>query len=925
MLLAGSAAAVDLDRLRVQRQEVFEFAEKPTVGRNGDMVTIRFAVREYCDATVAIEDENGKIVRHLASGVLGDNAPEPFQQKSLKQTIVWDGKDEVGRYVDGKDRCRVRVSLGLKARMERTSYWSPHKMAASGLGTYAQMQSAPEGVYVYFPGATEQLRLFDHDGNYVRTVYPFPRDKIERIQGLKYQPFPPDDERLPSKLLNHDQDTLLPQEGSQALAVQGDRICLAGEKILFLGTDGSSGGRNLEGPVVAYEAKGGDPGSETSFQPHRIAFSPDGKRIYLAGYTRRWTYNGHAQRTYLHGVNVVDLEGDLEMKPFAGLMKAEPEGVGAGDDRFTCPLGVACDMEGRVYVADNLNNRIQVFDPAGKLLKSIPAARPGMLQVDPTAGEIWVTSSDVIAGNQMAKLGVDHEKLRPVKPVLRVLGPFDDPREKALYELDVPIGDYYRYASVYDVVVEIDFHTTPPTVWTSVAPSARGDGHVRCAVRLWQPQEGKLVLKRDFSKQAGETLADPRPARFNRPRLWANPATGMAYLGLITPRTAVACKSFSQVIRLDPEQGTNRAEQMLTDAEDMGFDYHGYAYLRTFDSITRYDPSDWSEVPYDYGENRLVFHGQGGGGEKPFESDSACTLPSVIGGMFHMGGLGVAPDGTVVVSCINPASPLEKDRMREKGVRLDEQSSRYTPPLFPGRHLGWETHLFDKHGRLMQDDVVPGLGVSNFLELDRDHNVYVLAASTPYLDGKPYFNGRGCTLIKLKPGKMKALSPKATIPLSAETQPQRPLDMTRPGLWVEGAEWLFGPVGADGHYGSGGKCSCYVNGRFALDYYGRSFAPEVDRFRVVVLDTNGNVILRIGRYGNVDDGRPLIADGGPSAPRSIGGDEVAIMHCMNLAVHSDRRLLLADVGNDCIRSVKLDYHASETVPLRDVPDAAAKR
>jgi len=48
---------------------------------------------------------------------------------------------------------------------------------------------------------------------------------------------------------------------------------------------------------------------------------------------------------------------------------------------------------------------------------------------------------------------------------------------------------------------------------------------------------------------------------------------------------------------------------------------------------------------------------------------------------------------------------------------------------------------------------------------------------------------------------------------------------------------------------------------------------------------------------------------------TVQGDEVAIMHCMNLGVHSDRRLFLCDVGNDCIRSVKLDYYASETVPL----------
>ena len=147
------------------------------------------------------------------------------------------------------------------------------------------------------------------------------------------------------------------------------------------------------------------------------------------------------------------------------------------------------------------------------------------------------------------------------------------------------------------------------------------------------------------------------------------------------------------------------------------------------------------------------------------------------------------------------------------------------------------------------------------VKIDRDGNVFALASGAPYLNGKAYFNGRACTLIKTVPGRARALSLISPRKLAEEARPKRPFDVARPGLWIEGAEWLHGPVGAEGHQGSGGACSCYVNGNFDLDYFGRSFAPEVDRFRVVVLDTNGNVILRIGRYGNVEDGEPLVAAG----------------------------------------------------------------
>ena len=41
------------------------------------------------------------------------------------------------------------------------------------------MQATPEGVYVYDGRVFDHVRLFDHDGNYVRTIYPFPATSSE--------------------------------------------------------------------------------------------------------------------------------------------------------------------------------------------------------------------------------------------------------------------------------------------------------------------------------------------------------------------------------------------------------------------------------------------------------------------------------------------------------------------------------------------------------------------------------------------------------------------------------------------------------------------------------------------------------------------------------------------------------------------------
>ena len=82
----------------------------------------------------------------------------------------------------------------------------------------------------------------------------------------------------------------------------------------------------------------------------------------------------------------------------------------------------------------------------------------------------------------------------------------------------------------------------------------------------------------------------------------------------------------------------------------------------------------------------------------------------------------------------------------------------------------------------------------------------------------------------------------------------------------------------------------------------------------------------VGQYGNVDNGKPLIPvslravgsnepEAGIRNPVSLGGDEVGLMNACYVAAHTDRRLFIADAGNACIRSVKLNYHTSVKLKL----------
>ena len=167
---------------KVKRKNVFEFTKKPEMKDEKNATTISFAVKDYCDVTVAIESSDGKILRHLASGVLGDNAPEPFKKSSLEQSIFWDNKDDTGKYVDDKANIKIRVSLGLQAEYEKDLYYSPYKRISS----LPVLYSAPEGIYVYEGMGRDHLRLFGHDGVYQKSIYPFPASQLKNVKGLNW-------------------------------------------------------------------------------------------------------------------------------------------------------------------------------------------------------------------------------------------------------------------------------------------------------------------------------------------------------------------------------------------------------------------------------------------------------------------------------------------------------------------------------------------------------------------------------------------------------------------------------------------------------------------------------------------------------------------------------------------------------------------
>ena len=120
-------------------------------------------------------------------------------------------------------------------------------------------------------------------------------------------------------------------------------------------------------------------------------------------------------------------------------------------------------------------------------------------------------------------------------------------------------------------------------------------------------------------------------------------------------------------------------------------------------------------------------------------------------------------------------------------------------------------------------------------------------------------------------------------------------------VWCQGEQWRYrGFALCANRSKSWGDpaCSCFTS-RFELDGYDRLFVPDIFRFQVIVLDTAGNEITRIGSYGNADCGGP-----GSAIP------EPAIPLCSpNAVAPCDDRIYIADRKNRRIVVAELTHQA----------------
>jgi sugar lactone lactonase YvrE len=394
------------------------FTRAPTAVRVGERVRIDFAVDRPTDVAVFVQDARGRIVRHLAAGVLGKNPPAPLKAGSLAQSIAWDRRDDRDRPVARRDGpFKVRVALGLTPTFAKMLGHNP-----ADLGGVRGMAVGPRGeVYVIHSFGSHHphdgsaaIAVLSREGKYLRTIAPFPADlPAARLAGLRHLRLA-NGSRVPY-VFQGETRSCLPGLGDlpshQPVVTSDGRLAFVGvhegprpfaqpgqARLTVIGTDGGA----PAGGVLQTRIH---PLTDTAAS---LALSPDEKTLYAAG-VRAGTHLclpghdftcehcDHRGSTWAHTVPVHCVFRFRWGDPHAAVYIGNPARAGDEPSLLDEPVAVACDGEGNVYVADTGNDRIAVFAPGDRSaepLAQVKVAAPQRVAVHRRTGAIYVLSGD---------------------------------------------------------------------------------------------------------------------------------------------------------------------------------------------------------------------------------------------------------------------------------------------------------------------------------------------------------------------------------------------------------------------------------------------------------------------------------------------------------------------------------------------------
>jgi hypothetical protein len=803
-------------------EEPPKFTDGPVAVKVGGKVRITFTVDRATDVAVFVEDAKGNIVRHLVAGVLGPNAPAPLKKNSLEQSVEWDSKADYGKPA-GAGPFRVRIALAMGAAFDKV-LMEDRQSFTGGKGGVKALAAGPGGtLYVLssfgaaVPNWTgERIVALDRDGKYLRTVHPFSAGlKKEQLAG--YGTVELDGQTVP--LVHSVAGRGLGLTGTNrktAMCVTPDGAILrpvGGLQLSAVGTDGSTPYGKETGPSMLKLSPG-------YFGRAFLCPSSDGKYVYVAGMGYR-PLNKRKRRDTVpfNAVYRVKLPERTPAVEFFG-KRAE-----TGADRAHlggAPCGLATDGKGHLLIGDPANGRVVVVsEKDGTFVGSFKVGKVDHIGVDPGSRAVYLTR---LPKEREMVLEKRKSWKEPVVVASQKFTYEGDPRQPWVMALTPRAVAGFTLGG-----------DRPAVVWIG------GD---RGSLYRVEDKGAAFAKPVKVSKvvHGNAAFVDCHVDRFRPDReIYFRCGQGTWYRF-----NEKSGKTTKVVCRLSGGSGSCIAVGPRGNLHMVGWPYHLFRFTR-----------DGKPLPWGFKGYPDEALGKTGKLQKVRPGPKhGLYSPTSMTYMTHS--IGVRQDGHFFV--FEPG---------HAGGRPPKMLIEYTPD---GRKVDrdpiiWKVSdtaigpKFDAAGNIYVAEQVKPVGqpyppefIKKFGPLNLGKNNS--RSRSPAGVQKEIATMYG-SIVKFSPkggmfhfgGEDPFKGKQPNLPDGLKTELATSFHKSRLyPLRVTGAEWIhMGISHVDLFY-----CNC-ENTRFDVDEFGRVFYPDLGRYRVGVIDTNGNPIMHFGMYGNADD------------------------------------------------------------------------
>jgi hypothetical protein len=846
------------------------FSTKPTAAGAGETVEITFAVSAKTDVEVAVLNAAGKVVRHLAAGVLGGAKPPPPPLKSgLSQSLDWDAKDDFGKPAAGGP-FSVRVRAGTSVKFGGFIGEDPYTVG----GVNSLACDADGGLYVMFRrgGANQDvdvLRFYTPDGRYLRTLIPGPAD-LAPERNEAWARWDPERKRFFPKNYRSQMPEFYPwrQDARVVGASKEAGIVLTARTSVYrMALDGG----DVEGPFPMWSrAKPKNP----KWNIPQLAVSPDGKYIYYA----------NVAGTQYKPENFDSTDPDW---PQGRVYRQDTARPGSDPERFydlelpdwekekywlpdawnkrTAAYGMTVDGKGHVFVCDLVNQGVVELDPSGKKLSFTPVPWPERVHVDAASGDFYL----------IIRTKPPRDGYTPLK-LVKVTGR----------------GAAGRIAAEMDLARGLG--------------SASALGQIDGKPVLWIGGRGAMICVRDAGAefQIVETGFKPRPeAQLDWNRIAVDHDRDEVY-------TSNGTNLLYRYDGRTGEGGLLKVKGKPFHGVDVAVSYDGLLYVRTGTGFSG---------PFERFTRELE--------PAPFGETGTHVLSKYIYSRFGVGncekGVGVGPRGESYVNFMYGwnlyfIAGFDGAGRPIKGSYLERQVGNYSEAQKKSNKPGPYPPDLDTAV------IGPVPASSGGIRADLAGNIYIGvrpkpegAAPPPGFEKDPAWVNWTGSIVKFGPSGGTFLGLAGAESRMSEA-PKIALVHGRNEFTAENALAAYpgvGPISGNGWGGGGSCCVCRVP-RFDVDRYGRvSFANAVTE-SVRVVDNAGNPIVEFGAYGNFDS---QYVNGNTAAGRAkrptVAVPEIPLAWPTGVGASEDR-LYVNDTYNRRALRIEKVWAAEETAAVK---------